>query len=159
MLQADAQASQPHDTCFRCGKPTPVGVSLCEADNPGRIKAPSATQVHGTIAVGVLAGFVLLVVLLSLLSRPVGEFSAAVVGSAARADGSIEIVVNVTNDGDVAAAAHCRVEIAGVPAVSGLDFFSQAIEPGETRAVTRTLSLPAGAVAPRQPRAYAVRCD
>ena len=43
-------ASQPHDVCLKCGRPTPLGVSLCENDNPGRIKSPSSTQVHGTIA-------------------------------------------------------------------------------------------------------------
>ena len=55
---APAPEGHPVSHCIRCGKETPPGVSMCEADNPGRIKAPSATQLHATILAGVVLGFV-----------------------------------------------------------------------------------------------------
>src|SRR4026209_1203621 len=78
--------TQPHDSCIRCGRPTPLGVALCERDNPGHTKGPSATQVHGTILFGVLGGFALLLVLLRLASSGLGPFPSALNAVATRAD-------------------------------------------------------------------------
>src|SRR5687768_8333029 len=66
----------PHDTCIRCGRDTPLGVALCEQDNPAHIKGPSATQVHGTIVLGLIGGFVLLALLLRFATVGVGPFGA-----------------------------------------------------------------------------------
>src|SRR6188472_1286094 len=93
----------PHDTCLKCGRPTPVGVSLCERDNPGRIKSPSTTQVHGTIVIGVILGFVLLLVLLRVGSAGVGPFRSSVDGYSTRADGGLEVAFTVSNGGSRAA--------------------------------------------------------
>ncbi len=104
-----------HDTCFRCGRPTPLGVSLCERDNPGRIKSPSSTQVHGTIVIGVLAGFLLLAVLLGVATAGVGPFHSAVVGAATRVDGGLDVIIQVVNGGTRTAGASCRVSAGGAP--------------------------------------------
>jgi hypothetical protein len=146
----------PHDTCIRCGRPTPLGVALCEQDNPGHIKGPSATQVHGTIAVGVIAGFIGFILLLTLTTRGAGQFDAGVTGTAMQADGALELVLSVTNTGTQASAASCRVMLGGMPNANDIVFFSQPIPAGQTRTFTRTLSLPAGS--PTQPSAFAVRC-
>src|SRR5918997_430490 len=104
---------EPHDTCFRCGRPVPVGVSLCEHDNPAHIKSPSATQVHGTIVIGVIAGFVGLMLLLRLISAGAGSFTATVGGVATRADGGIDVTVQVANTGAQESSASCRVGVGG----------------------------------------------
>ena len=105
---AAALLAGPHDTCVRCGRPTPSGVSLCEADNPGAIKSPSSTQVHGTIVLGVLVGFLLLAVLLRVATSGVGPFPSSVAGAATRDDGSLDVVVTVANNGERPSAASCR---------------------------------------------------
>src|SRR5688572_8501212 len=100
-----ALLGQPHDTCFRCGRPTPVGVSLCERDNPGHIKSPSSTQVHGTILIGVLGGFLALALVFGATSAGAGPFSATVSGVATRVDGGLDVVMQVTNSGTRASGA------------------------------------------------------
>src|SRR5688500_20158803 len=94
-----------HDTCIRCGRDTPLGVALCERDNPAHIKGPSATQVHGTILFGVLGGFALLLILLRLASSGVGPFPSALSAVAARAGGGLGGVGSRTHHGPAPAGA------------------------------------------------------
>jgi hypothetical protein len=155
--QPAVPAADAHDVCFRCGRPTPLGVSLCEHDNPGGIKAPSSTQVHGTIALGVIAGFVLFILLLTFSARGLGQFNAAVTGTATQPDGSVELVVSVTNTGDKPSAASCRVSSAGTPNASDAIFLSQPIPVGETRTFSRMVTLPAGVSS--APASFVVRCN
>ncbi len=155
---AQLALSDPHDTCIKCGRPTPLGVSLCDQDNPGHIKSPSSTQVHGTIVVGVLAGFVLLAVLLRLGSAGVGPFDSSLAGIATRADGGLDVVVQVTNTGSRASGASCRISAGGAPDFRDYVFFSDPIPAGETRSFTRTVPpIPGGA--PLSTRQLAVRCN
>src|SRR5262245_10885916 len=115
-LSADAALlAGPHDTCFKCGRPTPIGVSLCDRDNPGKIKSPSSTQVHGTILIGVLIGFVALLVIWRLAATGLGPFAATVSGVATRTDGGLEVVVVVHNGGTRPAGASCAIEPNGAP--------------------------------------------
>ena len=141
--QLPVALDQPHDTCFRCGRATPPGVSLCEIDNPGHIKGPSATQVHGTVAIGVLFGFVGLLFIFRL-AAPGGAaaFSSALSGVATRADGGVDVVITVTNTGSGAAAASCAVAPGGIPNYQDYVFFTGPIPAGETRTFTRTLTAP-----------------
>ena len=149
---------QPHDTCFRCGRPTPPGVSLCERDNPGQIKGPSSTQVHGTILVGVLGGFVALAIVLRLVSSGVGPFPASVAGVATRGDGGLDVVVAVTNDGSRATGASCRISPGGAPDYRDYVFFTEPIPAGETRQFTKTLAPPDDGRSLSQSQ-VAVRCN
>ena len=149
---------QPHDTCFRCGRPTPAGVSLCERDNPGRIKSPSATQVHGTILIGVLVGFGGLLLLLRLVSGGAGEFTSALAGVATRADGGLDLVISVTNSGATTAGASCRVSVGGAPDYRDYVFVTEPIPAGETRQIAKSLGAPAGGGA-LSTRSVAVRCN
>lgn len=155
---APVAVGEPHDTCFRCGRPTPVGVSLCERDNPGRIGSPSATQVHGTIVVGVLGGFVLLALLLRFASVGMGPFASTVTGVATRADGGLEVVVRVTNAGSRASGASCRVSPAGAPGYGDHVFFTESIAAGQSREFSQTL-LPAAGRAPLGGGSLVVRCN
>lgn len=155
--QPPAAVTGVHDTCIRCGRPTPLGVALCDADNPGRIKGPSATQVHGTIVLGLIGGFLLFALLAALAGAGVGPFRAAVVGEASLADGSTEIVVSVTNEGSRSSAASCRLSRGGVTGGSDAVFFSEVIPAGATREFNTRLRPPAG----EETRlgAIAVRCN
>jgi hypothetical protein len=149
---------QPHDTCFRCGRPTPPGVSLCERDNPGHIKAPSSTQVHGTILVGVIFGFVALLLVLRFTSAGVGPFASTVSGVATRADGGLDVVVQVANAGTRAAGASCRISPDGAPDYRDYVFFTGPIPAGESRQFSQSLAASAegGALSAA---AIQVRCN
>ncbi len=133
---------EPEDRCIRCDRPTPAGVSLCEADNPARIKAPSATQVHGTILVGVIAGFLIFGLLARFAVSAAGPFEANIQGRAARADGAAELVVRVVNNGTAAASATCRVTRDGVPRQADLTFRTERLAAGASVQLTRTLPTP-----------------
>jgi len=137
-----AAAPEPQDRCIRCGRPTPAGVSLCEADNPAHIKAPSATQVHGTILVGVIAGFLIFGLLARFAVSAAGPFEADIQGRATRADGGAEVVVRVMNAGETAASATCRVTRDGVPRQEDLTFRTERLAAGAAVQVTRTLPVP-----------------
>ncbi|HSH21982.1 MAG TPA: hypothetical protein VK992_05185 [Candidatus Caenarcaniphilales bacterium] len=151
-------APNAHDSCVRCGRPTPQGVALCEHDNPARIKGPSATQVHGTIVLGLIGGFVLFAFLAALATAGVGRFEAAVTGRATQADGSVDVVVRVTNSGTHTSAASCRVSRGGVTGASDAVFFTEPIPAGETREIPTVLPAPAGNTA-TTPGTIAVRCN
>jgi hypothetical protein len=150
--------TQPHDSCMRCGRPTPLGVALCERDNPGHIKGPSATQVHGTILFGVLGGFVALLLLLRLASAGVGPFPSSFSGVATRPDGGLSVVVQVTNSGTRAVGASCLLRLPGVTEFHQVVFFTQPIPVGETLTFEQTLpALPSGAALPIS--GLTVRCN
>jgi len=131
--------TQPHDSCIRCGRPTPLGVALCERDNPAHIKGPSPTQVHGTILFGVIGGFALLLLLLRLASSGIGPFPSALNAVATRTDGGLELVVAVTNSGTRPSGASCRVLAAGVPDFREYVFFTPSILPGTTQTFTEAV--------------------
>ena len=150
---------EPHDTCFRCGRPTPLGVSLCEQDNPGHVTGPSATQAHGTIALGVIAGFIGFMLLAGAVSGGVGPFSAIIAGRATQSDGGLEVVVRVSNEGTRIAAASCRVSQGGVQSADDLVFFTELIPVGETRDFTRAFGPPVSGAPARDPARLAVRCN
>ena len=153
-----ALLSQPHDTCFRCGRPTPVGVSLCERDNPGHIKSPSSTQVHGTILIGVIAGFIGLALVFGATSAGAGPFNATVAGVATRVDGGVDVAMSVTNNGTRASGASCRVSPDGAPDYRDYVFFTEPIPAGESRQFQRSLEAPANGAALR-PANIVVRCN
>ncbi|HET7677700.1 MAG TPA: hypothetical protein VFK38_07585 [Candidatus Limnocylindrales bacterium] len=155
----EVDPSQPHDTCVRCGRPTPLGVSLCEADNPGAIGAPSATQVHGTIFVGVVVGFILLAIVASLALGSVGPFAARIAGAEPLPDGSLALTVEVVNQGRREARATCRVTRGGVSTADDLVFATDHIPATATAQLQRTLPPPSVGRGPYDPAALVVRCS
>ena len=152
---APAPTPAIEDRCIRCGRPTPAGVALCDVDNPGHIKGPSATQAHGTIAVGVIAGFALLAVLGSLTVAGVGPFESRIGASSVRADGGVDLTLVVTNQGRRESSANCRVSARGRPADPDLAFLTDPIPPGQTRSYERTLSIPGSSLDPGR---ITIRC-
>ncbi len=129
----------PPSHCIRCGKPTPPGVSLCEADNPGRIKAPSAFQVHGTMLLGVgigVAGFLLLA---QLTIRHAGPFAASLTGSTTQADGTVQVELLIENQGSSDSIANCRVTRDGSPRSDDLALRTPSVPANSSITITRTL--------------------
>jgi hypothetical protein len=131
-----------HDVCLKCGRPTPLGVSLCENDNPGRIKSPSTTQVHGTIVVGVLVGFGLLLLLFRFGASGVGPFHSSIVGYTTNTDGSIAVAVSVQNAGTKQVGASCRISDGSVQDYTGYAFFTTPIAIGASQTFTQTIPQP-----------------
>ena len=119
-------------------------VSLCEADNPGHVKAPSATQLHATILVGVVVGIALLLFLLRFAVDQSGPFGTSVSGHVALADGGVQVAVSVTNTGDSEGIATCRITRDGTPRPDDLAFRTDRLAPGATVTVTRVVPAPAG---------------
>lgn len=146
-----------HDVCLKCGRPTPLGVSLCENDNPGRIKSPSTTQVHGTIVIGVLVGFGLLLLLFRFGSSGIGPFHSSVVGYSARSDGGLDVAISVQNSGSRASGASCRISNSGTQDYRDYTFFTSPIAVGASQTFTQTIP-PAPGQPPLSPANLIVSC-
>ncbi len=144
---APSPTGHPVSHCYRCGKETPPGVSLCDADNPGKVKPPSATQLHATILGGVVLGIALLLVLLRFAVDESGPFGTSITGHVALADGGVQVAVRVTNAGDHEGIATCRITRDGTPRPDDLAFRTERLAPGATVTVTRTVPAPAGSAA------------
>jgi hypothetical protein len=134
--------SVPASECVRCGRPTPPGVSLCEADNPGRISAPSATQVHGTILAGVIIAGVAFLLLAKLLIGTGGPYQATIVGRASVAGGGTEVAIRVTNQGTRDGTPTCRITRDGAPRPDDLAFRTDRIPAGGSVDVSHVLPEP-----------------
>jgi predicted nucleic acid-binding Zn ribbon protein len=134
--------TKPHDTCVRCGKPTPLGVALCDEDNPAALKGPSTTQVHGTIVVGIGIGFLILAFVANWALGSIGPFPVEVLGAVGLADGGADIVFAVTNSGSSPNIATCRITRGGVSTPADPVFRTASIEAGGTIQVARTVPPP-----------------
>lgn len=141
---APSPTGHPASHCYRCGKETPPGVSLCDADNPGKARAPSATQVHATILVGVVIGFALLLFGFRFAVDQSGPFATSVAGHVALADGGVQVAVHVTNSGDREGIASCRITRDGTPRPDDLAFRTERLAPGASVTITRTVPAPSG---------------
>jgi hypothetical protein len=129
----------PPSHCIRCGKPTPTGVSLCEADNPGHIKAPSAMQVHGTVLLAVSIGVAGFMLLAQLTIRHAGPFVATLTGSATQPDGTVAVTLMIENQGSSDSFANCRVTRDGAPRSDDLALRTPSVPANSSITITRTL--------------------
>jgi len=155
---ASSQPPAPTDRCIRCGAETPPGVSLCAADNPGKIKAPSTTQVHATILSGVMVGAVALLILLGLASGSGVPFNATIGSATVDETGAASVVVIVTNGGDRSAIATCRITRDGSPRQDDASYRTDRVEAGGSVELRRTLLAPPAGTAPYDPERMTVSC-
>jgi hypothetical protein len=110
-----AEAPDPTHACIRCGRPNvPVDRALCEQCNPLELAQPSATQVHGIAALGIIIGIVVLAVLGRAALAGAGPFTGTVEG-AVPATGGLAVTLVVTNEGTKTATTTCRVVEASRP--------------------------------------------
>ena len=100
--------TQPTHGCARCGAPVGPGVGLCESCNPIGLRDVAASQVHGTVIIAVLVGFVLLAVLARLAVAGGGPYPASVDAVVPVANG-LAVTLTVTNDGSGEGQTTCRL--------------------------------------------------
>ncbi len=114
-LARPVEPPEPTHGCIRCGRPgVAAGAALCEQCNPLDLAQPSATQVHGIAALGILSFVVLLAVLGRLALSGTGPYT-GVVGSVGPADGGLSVTVIVTNQGSKGGSTTCRIVEASRP--------------------------------------------
>jgi hypothetical protein len=132
-LAAPTPAPEPTHACIRCGRPgLPPEKALCEDCNPLELSQPSATQVHGIAALGIVAFVVLLAVAGKWVLAGTGPFVGSIAGVTATGSG-LEVTVAVTNQGRTAGATTCRVEAAGNPLGGEFELVqSPLVQPGAT---------------------------
>lgn len=147
-------APEPMHGCVRCGTKIPVSESMCEHCNPLGLKAPAASQAHGTVFVGIGLAVVGMAIVARFAVSGIGPFTSEV-GAVTADPAGLRVTISVTNEGSSSGAVTCRV---GDPSVRGITpttayVTSPQVDPGETRtfdAVVTTLGT--------EPRALSVDC-
>jgi hypothetical protein len=127
--------------CYRCGRPTrSPDLGLCDTCNPSGIAGPTATQVHGLILASVAGALIAMALVAKLLASSTGPFPAAVIGQALDPDGTVQIVMRLTNGGATAARPTCMLTRA--PGDNGVEFLAERIEAGASVVITKRLPAP-----------------
>ena len=104
---------EPTHPCIRCGREgVPADAGLCELCNPLELSQPSATQMHGIAAVGILAFIGVLALLARVAMVGTGPFT-GVVAKVAPAAGGLAVTMSVLNEGSNATATTCQLRKAG----------------------------------------------
>ncbi len=104
----DAASAEPTHPCVRCGRPVPLDVAMCETCNPLGLKQPATSQVHGTVALGIVLAVVALAVLGKWSLSGVGPFDAQVANVAPAPD-ALVVTISARNAGTSAGTTSCRV--------------------------------------------------
>ena len=130
---ASPAAPAPTHGCVRCGAAIPVHESMCESCNPLGLKAPAATQAHGTALLGVVVAVVVLAVVARMLVANVGPFTWSSGGVVAD-PGGLRVTITVTNTGSSAGSTTCRIDDPTRGGISPSAAFVQSppVEPGAT---------------------------
>lgn len=120
--------------CVRCGTRIPLSESMCEYCNPLGLKAPAASQAHGTVFLGIGAAVVGLAILGRLALAGIGPFESAI-GSVVADPAGLRVSISVTNGGTSSGATTCRVLDPAFAGVTSTTAFvtSPVVDPGETR--------------------------
>lgn len=87
----------------------PADAALCDQCNPLELSQPSATQMHGIAAVGIIGFVVVLAFLARFALAGTGPFTGQVVDVAPAAGGGLAVTLVVANEGSNAAATTCAV--------------------------------------------------
>jgi hypothetical protein len=109
------EAPEPTHPCIRCGRPgVPAEKALCEVCNPLELAQPSATQVHGIAALGIIVFVAILAVLARWSLAGTGPFVGTIAGVSA-ISGGLSVSLTVENQGSKTAATTCRITDHGDP--------------------------------------------
>lgn len=138
---------EPTHPCIRCGRAgVPAEAGLCEQCNPLELAQPSATQMHGIAAVGIIAFVVVLAVVSRAVLAGTGPFTGTVTGVTPVA-GGLAVTLHVTNEGRTAGATVCEVtqspmqvgavtetvQVPSVPAGQSIDYVAVVSKLGTAR--------------------------
>jgi hypothetical protein len=140
-LPAPTGAVEPTHPCIRCGRPgVPADAGLCEQCNPLELSQPSATQMHGIAAVGIIAFVLVLAVAGRAIIAGTGPFGGAVI-AVSPATGGLTVTLEISNQGSRAASTSCFVTEAG-NAIGGprQSVQSPLVQPGASVRFTTTLT-------------------
>ena len=108
-LAVPRDAPEPTHPCIRCGREgVPADAGLCELCNPLELSQPSATQMHGIAALGIIVFVVILAVAGRAAIAGTGPFTGRLVGVSPSADG-LAVTIVVDNQGRNASATTCTV--------------------------------------------------
>ncbi|MEO5705391.1 MAG: hypothetical protein ABIZ52_02325 [Candidatus Limnocylindrales bacterium] len=100
---------EPTHPCIRCGRPgVPADAGLCELCNPLELSQPSATQMHGIAAVGIIAFIFVLAVAGRAALSGTGPFVGTIGAVGALPEGLV-VTLSVRNDGKKATATTCAI--------------------------------------------------
>ena len=105
---AGAAAPERLHGCVRCGAKIPLSESMCEACNPLGLRAPAASQAHGTVYVAIALAVVVLAVLAHGALANVGPFTSQV-ADVVPAAGGLKVTIAITNTGSSAGRTTCAV--------------------------------------------------
>jgi hypothetical protein len=94
--------------CVRCGARIPLDLSMCKRCNPLGLPQPATSQAHGTIALGLFIGVVVLAIVAKLAVAGVGPFTGTV-AAVQPAPGGLAVTLTVHNDGTKEGTTRCRV--------------------------------------------------
>ena len=94
--------------CVRCGARISLDLSMCETCNPLGLPQPATSQAHGTVALGLLIGVVVIAIVAKLAVSGVGPFTGTV-ASVQPAPGGLAVTLSVHNDGTKEGTTRCRV--------------------------------------------------
>ena len=100
--------SEPMHGCVRCGARIPISESMCERCNPLGLKAPAASQAHGTAILGVAVAVVILAVIARIAVAGIGPWTSSLVSVGADPAG-LRVTISITNAGSNAGATTCRI--------------------------------------------------
>jgi hypothetical protein len=122
---------------------------MCEACNPLGLKAPSASQAHGTVFVGIAIAVVIMAVVARALIADVGPFRATVEQVVTDPAGLV-VTVSLTNEGASAGSTTCRIDDPTRGGIRPDTLFveSPRVEAGET--ITFEVVVPHLGTVPRQ---------
>lgn len=100
---------EPTHPCIRCGRPgVPADAGLCELCNPLELSQPSATQMHGIAAVGIIAFIVVMAVAGRAALSGTGPFTGHLSSVTPVTEG-FSVTISVTNQGSKATSTTCAV--------------------------------------------------
>jgi len=132
---------EPTHPCIRCGREgVPADAGLCEQCNPLELSQPSATQMHGIAAVGIVLFVVVLAVAGRAIISGIGPFGASVVNVVPTSD-ALAVTIQVANQGSSAASMTCYVtESPGEIGGPRQTVQSPLVQPGQSVQFTATLT-------------------
>lgn len=132
---------EPTHPCIRCGREgVPADAGLCELCNPLDLSQPSATQMHGIAAVGIIAFIVLLAVAGRAALSGTGPFIGEV-RAVAPAAGGLSVTIDIVNQGTKAAATTCAISPDPRAAGSSTEVVqTPQVQPGATVEFTTVVS-------------------
>ena len=132
---------EPTHRCIRCGREgVPADAGLCELCNPLELSQPSATQMHGIAAVGIIAFILVMAVVGRAALAGTGPFSGQLRDITPAADG-LAVTIAVSNEGEKAAATTCSVTEQSASAGGARQVIqTPLIQPGETIELTTVVT-------------------